>query len=35
MLELVIYQKAELPEAAGYERNIILSVEMFRCEKYK
>ena len=35
MLELVRYQKTEQPKAAGCERDIILSGEMFRSEKNK
>ena len=33
MLELVRYQKAELPKAAGCEQEIILSAQMFKNEK--
>ena len=33
MLELVRYQKAELPKAAGCEQGIILSAQMFKNEK--
>ena len=33
MLELVRYQKAELPKAAGWEQGIILSAQMFKNEK--
>ena len=35
MLELVRYQKAMLPKAAGSEQDIIMSGEMFRSEKNK
>ena len=33
MLELVRYQKAELPKAAGCEQEIIMSAQMFKSEK--
>ena len=33
MLELVRYQKAELPKAAGCEQEIILSAQIFKSEK--
>ena len=33
MLELVRYQKQELPQAAGAEKDIILSTQMLRAEK--
>ncbi|WP_373212009.1 hypothetical protein [Ruminococcus sp. 5_1_39BFAA] len=33
MLELVRYQKAERPKAAGCEQGIMLSAEMFKSEK--
>ena len=33
MLELVRYQKKELPKAAGCEKDIILSTQMFRSER--
>lgn len=33
MLELVRYQKVELPKAAGCEQEIILSAQIFKSEK--